>query len=261
MMARGMATLCCLLVLASAGAQPPLRAQAPSIDDLPASVSVIPRGQLQPRALPPIDLDTTEVPSTRVAARVLRRLENIRGGLRATRYQHATRVRVSRGEYFWDCSGMVGWILERDARGAFAGLYRSRPVARTFVHAIERAPTEGARRGWRRLAHVEDARPGDVFAWLRPSDWPRGATGHVGIVLSRPEPLPEWPDAYLMRIADATTFPHQDDTRPWPGDGGYGEGTLLFSTAGDGQVKGYGWQGRHSDYLIHTDVVFGRLVR
>lgn len=161
---------------------------------------------------------------------------------------------------------MVGWILQREARRAFRGLRRSRPVARTFFRAIENAPTQPGehRRGWRRLAHLNEARPGDILAWLRPDDWPRGNTGHVAIVLTTPVPLPEWPSAYLVRIADSTRAPHQDDTRPPYSEdavGGYGEGTLLITTDGNGHGTGYGWYGRRSGWVIDTPVMFGRLVR
>lgn len=233
----------------------PARASVPP-DTMPASVVRAPQ---RPRPRAPIALDLGEPAASVSGARVLRRLTSIRERVVSTRYQHRTLVRESRGEYAWDCSGMVSWILAREARPALRGLRSARPVARSYVQAIERAPTTRSLRGFRRLAHLTEARPGDVFAWRRPLDWGPGATGHVGFLLSRPVPVPEWPAAYVFRVADATSFGHQDDTRPDGSGGGYGEGTLLVTTDGEGHATGYGWFGRHSDWIVTTSVVFGRL--
>lgn len=233
----------------------PAHASVPPTD-MPASVIPAPR-RARPTAV--IGLRMDEPAASPAGARVLARLARIRSNLVTTRYQHRTLVRESRGEYAWDCSGMVSWILARDARSALRGLGRARPVARSYVQAIERAPTHRGSRGFRRLAHLTEARPGDLFAWRRPLDWGPGATGHVGFLLSRPEPVPEWPGAFVFRAADATSFGHQDDTRPDGSAGGYGEGTLLVTTDGAGNATGYGWYGRYSDWIVSTSVVFGRL--
>ena len=64
-----------------------------------------------------------------------------------------------------------------------------------------------------------------------------------------------------MRVADATSLPHQDDTRHPDGEGGFGYGTLLLLTDGHGQVESYGWFGTNSLGVIVTNVVFGRVSR
>jgi hypothetical protein len=195
------------------------------------------------------------------AERVLDVLSRIDDRMVETRYQHRTVVSERRGLYAWDCSGMAAWVLERAAPRALSATVRERPVARTFHDVIARAPTDGARRGWRRLSHVEDVRPGDVFAWRRPPEWGNRITGHVGFVLGRAVPVPQWEGAYTMRIADATSLPHQDDTRTRGGPGGYGQGTILLMTDGDGQVDSYGWFGTNSQRVVATPVVFGRVTR
>jgi len=198
-------------------------------------------------------------PVTAAATRVLDVLADVRTNVRDTRYQHTTVVNERLGRYRWDCSGMADWVLEKARlRRARAALQRSRPVARTFFEAIRRAPTGRAAQGWERLPRIEDARPGDVFAWLRPPDWPRRNTGHVGFVLAAPRRVNAWPGAYVVRIADATSVPHQDDTRTWPGEGGYGEGTILWMTDA-GRAFGYGWHGIHSRGYVETEALFGRL--
>lgn len=198
-------------------------------------------------------------PATDAASRVLSVLADVRTNLRDTRYQHNTVVNERLGRYRWDCSGMADWVLEKARlRRARTALQRSRPVARTFFEVIRRAPTGRAAQGWERLPRIQDARPGDVFAWLRPPDWPRRNTGHVGFVLAAPRRVNAWPGAYVVRIADATSVPHQDDTRTWPGNGGYGEGTILWMTDA-GRAFGYGWHGIHSRGYVETEALFGRL--
>jgi hypothetical protein len=198
-------------------------------------------------------------PATRATAKVLDRLERIHVGLRETVYQHHTVVRASDGYYAWDCSGMANWILRRVAPRAYAAIGRERPVARSYWKAIDRAPSAHPRRGWQRIADIDDVRPGDVFAWRRPSHWPKGGnTGHVGFVLQAPQPVEEIEGAYTVRVADATSLPHQDDSREREGDGGFGHGTLMFVTDETGAIWAYGWFGTNSRGVIPTDIVFGR---
>ncbi|MFW5924521.1 MAG: hypothetical protein ACOCV4_00025 [Myxococcota bacterium] len=198
-------------------------------------------------------------PATRASARVLRVLDRIERRVRETRYQHRTVVAEWRGLYAWDCSGMVTWVLERSARGARNRILSNRPVARDYVEIIENSPPRGSYKGWQKLDHIEDLRPGDLFAWKRPRDWPRQNTGHVGFVLARPRPVPGDPTAYTVRIVDATSVPHEDDTRDGAGDGGFGEGTLLFTVDPEGKPVAYGWHGTRTRGVVPTHIAFGRV--
>jgi cell wall-associated NlpC family hydrolase len=198
-------------------------------------------------------------PATAAARKLLELADEIDRTRTDTLYSHATKVRRKQGIYHFDCSGMMNWMLERAAPSALAKLGRERPVAASYVRVIEAAPTDRAKRGWQRVAHIDDVRPGDVFAWRRPADWPKGGnTGHVGIVLAQPEPVPEWPDAYVVRILDSTRYQHQYDSRG-EGETGFGTGTILFMTDGAGQGIGYGWHGSASRGWFETPIVFGRL--
>jgi hypothetical protein len=230
-------------------------AEPPPAERLPASIHLL---DLQPRPAPPF---APGEPASRSAARVLETLGRVRAGIRTTRYQHNTVVRERDGLFAWDCSGMAAWVMSRSAPRALASVGGERPVARDFYRAIMRAPIARARGGWQRLERISDARPGDVFAWLRPLDWPPRNTGHVGFVLAAPVPVPWLPDAYVVRVADATSIAHQDDTRANDPAGGYGEGTLMFLTDGFGHGNAYAWHGTRSGASIQTNIVFGRLVR
>lgn len=195
------------------------------------------------------------------ARRVLELAAEVRDSLRETRYQHRTEVRATEGYYAFDCSGMTTWFLERAAPRARRAVGETRPRARDYYRVIRRAPTDEPRRGWQRLAHVSDARPGDVFAFLRSPLSTSKVTGHVGFVISDPVAVPGWPGAYAMRILDSTRTPHQDDTRTNDGVGGFGFGTMVFVTDANGEVEAYGWHGSASRGTLPTHVVFGRLDR
>jgi hypothetical protein len=200
-------------------------------------------------------------PATPASERVIAIVHGIQQSMRQTRYEHMTVVRERDGVFLWDCSGMAAWILRRAAPRAMQVITRSRPVARDFVSAIERAPIGRSRAGWQRIDRIDEARPGDLFAWRRPRGFPSRNTGHVGFLVHRPLPVPGMPGAYAVRVADSTSWGHQDDTRPADGIGGFGIGTLVFLTDGAGHGTSYGWFGTGSDGYVVTPIVFGRVAR
>ena len=203
--------------------------------------------------------DPLPSPPTRAGTRVMAVIDDIRTSLRESSYQHATKVRAKDGVYHWDCSGMTAWILRRAAPTALASMGTSRPVARDFVQVIERAPTTRPRRGWQNIVRIADVMPGDVFAWRRPRGLPSKNTGHVGIVVGKPLPVPGLPGGWAVRIADSTSSYHQDDARHDDEDGGFGIGTLVFLTDENGRGTSYGWAGTRSEWYIVTSIVFGRV--
>lgn len=201
----------------------------------------------------------TDDAATAAAGRLLARVATVDATLQDSTYQPRTSVNERAGVYRWDCSGMTTWLLRRAAPRARAAIDSARPVARDYYHAIRRAPVGRARNGWQRLAHVSDARPGDLFAFLRSPLSTSKITGHVGVIVSRPVAVPAWPGAYLVRVADSTRGGHGDDRRATDPDGGFGIGTLLFVTDDTGVVVYYGWFGLDSPWLIPTTVLFGRV--
>jgi len=213
--------------------------------------------------LPPAPVPDQPPPAaaTKAGARVLALIDDIRARMVDSKYQAATSVRVKDGIYHWDCSGMAAWILRRTAPIAQQALGSSRPVARDFVAAIERAPVGRSRGGWQRIASIAEVMPGDVFAWRRPRGLPSKNTGHVGFVVDRPLPVPEIPGAWAVTIVDSTSSSHQNDTRWNDVDGGFGTGTLVFLTDPDGRATSYGWAGTRSEWYIVTPIVFGRVSR
>lgn len=251
--------LACVLALVAAGCAEPRgrpierRTAAPIVAQL---VQDAPDLLRVPRAELTVQPDEA---SSKAGARLVSLVTHLRDTVRETRYQARTQVRAADGFYAWDCSGMTTWLLRKSAPRAVRSLASSRPVARDYYHAIAKAPRDRARKGWRRLAHVSDARPGDVFAFLRSPVSISKITGHVGVIVGVPVEVPGWPGAYAVRILDATRLPHQDDTRTDDGIGGFGFGTMMFVTDESGEVAGYGWFGTESGGLMPTHVVFGRL--
>jgi hypothetical protein len=221
----------------------------------------------QPGAVPAFDraavrvrqsLDPADAASP-AAAKLLARVAQVEASQVDSTYQARTAVDVRRGVYRWDCSGMTTWLLKRSAPRALAALASSRPVARDYYRAIARAPVARPRRGWQRLAHVRDARPGDLFAFLRSPISTSKITGHVGVIVGWPTAIPDWPGAWAVRIADSTRGGHGDDLRAGDVDGGFGVGTMLFVTDAAGVVTHYGWIGLDSPWLMPTTVLFGRV--
>jgi hypothetical protein len=244
------------LVLAACSTEPAMGMQSETAAE---SASLAVQERPEPTSFAGSSGAASTQPATASARKLLELADEIDRTRTDTLYSHATKVRRKQGIYHFDCSGMMNWMLERVAPTALAKLGRERPVASSYVRVIEAAPTDRAKRGWQRVAHIDDVRPGDVFAWRRPADWPKGGnTGHVGIVLAQPEPVPEWPDAYVVRILDSTRYQHQYDSRG-EGETGFGTGTILFMTDGAGQGIGYGWHGSASRGWFETPIVFGRL--
>ncbi len=197
------------------------------------------------------------------ASKVIGVLMELRDTVQAGKYQGRTEIRSDEGYYAWDCSGMANWILKRSAPRAFRALGKGRPVARDFFKKIEASPTQKSRKGWQKLSDVSEARPGDVFSWLRSPASKSKISGHVGFLVSKPVPLPSDPHLYVARIVDATSLPHGEDTRVREEGGGFGFGTLLFATDEDGKTIAYGWHGVKSLEwgFMPAYVNFGRVVR
>lgn len=176
---------------------------------------------------------------------VMKRLGMIASSLTDSEYQYGLQVDEKRGIYRFDCSGMAHWVLRKAApRAAWTMAHDlpQRPLARDFQRRIARAPLDRERGGWRRLARVDELLPGDVVAWLKPTEIESPNTGHVAFVVLPPVLAPGYEDAYLVRVADSSRLHHDDDTRI--GRSGFGFGTiLLVSDPSTGNATAYGWVG------------------
>lgn len=197
---------------------------------------------------------------------VVATLARMESSMRSTRYVHATRIDPRAGRYDMDCSAMAAWVLARATPVAHAAVLRrngrGRPVARDFHDVIAAAPTEHPRDGWQRLASPVALRAGDVIAWRTPAGFVTHNTGHVAFVAAPARALDREGRRFLVRITDATSIPHGDDTRPRVHRTGFGHGTLMLYR-GDprGEVTAFGWYGLPTRIDFYTHVALGRAVR
>ncbi len=201
-------------------------------------------------------------PFSPVAAEV----ERLRSRVRSTRYVHSTRIDERAGRYDFDCSAMAAFVLARSAPRAHSAVMqrngRGRPVARDYHDVIASAPADQPRAGWLRVSRVEDLRAGDVIAWRRPPTVASRNTGHVAFVVSAPRRIDREGRRYLVRIADATSIPHGDDTRPRQHTSGFGYGTiLLHRDVPRGDPTAYGWYGLATRIDFRTHIAMGRALR
>jgi hypothetical protein len=175
-------------------------------------------------------------PANAAAEQVATEAERILKSIKTTEYKHKTDIDESKGAYFCDCSGFVGYVLNRttakhDPKGPL-GDGKKRPVAMEYAKAFAAAPTketEGAR--WLKIERVVDARPGDVIAWRKEKPKP-GNTGHVVIVAERP--IVEEDGLVRVVMIDSTTKPQVDDTRA-KGTSGIGRGTMWIKVDAEGR--------------------------
>jgi hypothetical protein len=193
---------------------------------------------------------------------VMKVLGGIARTVKHTEYSHGLQVDVRRGIYVFDCSLMAQWVLKRATPVAENSLSRGlswRPLAADFQRRIASVQPGKERGGWGRVESVEDARPGDVIAWLKPKIIDSKNTGHVAFVVLPPMRVPGYSDAYLVRVVDATRLLHDDDTRQ---DGtGFGLGTILLVVDPDtGAPRAYGWVALQWR-AFETSIAIGRPTR
>jgi hypothetical protein len=170
-----------------------------------------------------------------------------------------------------DCSGFVDALLMHCygySPNDFKRWFDShRPSARRYHDAIVK------QRGFRRIQHVAEVRPGDILAvkYFKRSD----NTGHVMLVAGRPRriassrPVVTGADQWEVPVIDSSRSGHgPTDTRHHHGpDGkdhdGLGRGVLRIYSGKQGQVVGFSWSvSRASKFVAPNDeeLVIGRLM-
>lgn len=166
--------------------------------------------------------------------------QRILNSIQSTVYQHNTEIDEKAGAYRCDCSGFVGYVLNRttakDDPAGPLGDKKKRPLAMDYEKFFEKAPAKDGGDGrWQQIAKLADARPGDVIAWRHEKPMP-GNTGHVVIVDQRP--VVEEDGLVRVVVIDSTTKPQVDDTRA-KGTSGVGRGSMWFIVDADGHATGY----------------------
>jgi hypothetical protein len=150
-----------------------------------------------------------------------------------------------------DCSGFAlalfarsGYSIRRQMQFLVDTPRRRRPRAEDFVLSIEEE------RGFKRIFHVADVRPGDIYAHAilsKEDQAETGTTGHVMIVDTAPRkiapqpPLVPGTEQYALDVIDSNEeMLGSDDTRVAHGSKpGLGRGTIrMYADAGGSLV---GW--------------------
>jgi hypothetical protein len=176
-------------------------------------------------------------PANPAAREVYDEATRILKGMKRTEYQHRTEIDEEKRVYLCDCSGFVGYVLNRtvgqdEGKGPF-GDGRNRPLAMDYEKFFAAAPTKpNGKDRWQRIERLADARPGDVIAWRHEKPRP-GNTGHVVIVAERP--VLEEDGLVRVVFIDSTTRPQADDTRA-PGTSGIGRGAMWFKIDEQGRA-------------------------
>jgi hypothetical protein len=180
-------------------------------------------------------------------------------GLAPRRYPWHPYVDERQEIYRFDCSGMAEWVLHQAAPTAARARewgVGGRPLARDYQRRIAAIPPGSERRGWRRIARVEDAAAGDLIAWKKPDIVRSPNSGHVAFILLPPLRVPGRDGTFLVRVADSSSLLHDDDTRV--GRTGFGLGTiLLVADPVSGAPVAYGWSGLKWR-TFETDTAIGR---
>jgi hypothetical protein len=188
-------------------------------------------GREQPRGNEPANAATNHVHDE--ARRIL-------SHVKTTEYRHKTSIDESQGAYYCDCSGFVGYVLDRtvsqDGRKGPLANGKRRPLAMDYEKFFAAAPSKSAGDSrWQQIVRLEDARPGDVIAWSHEKPKP-GNTGHVVIV----DQAPVADEDGLVRVVviDSTTLPSADITGD-KGKTGIGRRTMWFKVDSEGRAVAY----------------------
>jgi hypothetical protein len=212
-------------------------------------------GGLQARELPRADR-----PANAAARSVHDEAVRILESIRTTKYQHKTEIDEDQGSYLCDCSGFVGYVLNRTVGkegGGALGDGRKRPLAMDYEKFFAAAPaSRNGNSGWQRITRLADARPGDVIAWRHEKPKP-GNTGHVVIVGERP--VLEVDGLVRVVTIDSSTLLLHDDKNA-EGNTGVGRRVMWFTIDNDGRPVSY-IRGSRTAELKTEAISIGRALR
>jgi hypothetical protein len=186
------------------------------------------------------DIPKIDRPANAATQRVHDEAVRILNSIHTTKYQHKPDIDEKKGAFYCDCSGFVGYVLNRtvskeDAKGPLHNARKS-PTAMEYEKFFAAAPTNAAGDGrWQQIDWLTDARPGDVIAWRHEKPKP-GNTGHVVIVDQTP--IVEKDGVVRVAVIDSTTLPSVDITGD-KGKTGIGRRTMWFTVDKNGRPHGY----------------------
>jgi hypothetical protein len=195
------------------------------------------------------------------AALLLGEVQRELSAVKKTHYQHTTAVDEAIGKFYYDCSGMVDYaldrVLARDAQELPTSTSK-RPLAGDIERFLHNAIGQPAQ-GWQAVPRVDQLGAGDLVAWLVTEDSTTGDTGHVMVVLGAPKPNASRNSEWLVQVADSTLSPHALDSRH-QGETGLGSGTIGLVVDSNGVPVAFYWKGGVSEHAKPTEIALGRPV-
>lgn len=173
--------------------------------------------------------------------------------MKSTLYQHKTEVDRRAGSYKYDCVRFVSYAMQQVAPQAWETIIRARNIAKGHIPSpasyqqFFATLKEKPQRGWEAVSRAADLRPGDVVSWDYKTE---RANGHAVIIADKPKQAAD--GSWSVKVYDATSTPHAEDSRPddpraqvfetTGRKSGLGHGVMAFSVdPTTGALTGYRW--------------------
>lgn len=173
--------------------------------------------------------------------------------MKTTLYQHKTEVDRAAGSYRYDCVRFISYAMREAAPVAWESLLREMQIGKGripsppsyqkfFARLMEKPQT-----GWEAVRRAADLRPGDVVSWDYKTE---RASGHAVIIAGIPKQRAD--GSWEVKVYDATSTPHAEDSRPTDERAqvfettgrrsGLGHGVMAFAVdPASGALTGYRW--------------------
>ena len=177
-------------------------------------------------------------------------------------YSHTTYMNESTDTRRTDCSGFLGYALNRVAPDAYAKIPHPntyKPLANDWYNYLSTRYTTASTQStprWRRITKAIDLKPGDVVSWLQPPQNTDENTGHLMVVAGYPTAGRS--GEVIVPIIDSTTAPHTNDSRGTSMTG-VGTGKIGLKVDSNGNPVAYYWRGGESYNAISTKIALGRV--
>lgn len=173
--------------------------------------------------------------------------------MKTTIYQHKTEVDREAGSYKYDCVHFVSYAMRETAPQAWETILREMQIAKgripgpTSYQKFFARLLEAPQAGWEPVRRAAELRPGDVVSWQYKT---ARASGHAVIIAGLPQQAAD--GSWKVKVYDATSTPHAEDSRPddpraqvydiTGRRSGLGHGVMAFSVdTTTGALTGYRW--------------------
>lgn len=177
-------------------------------------------------------------------------------------YSHTTYMNESTGTRRTDCSGFVGYALNRVQPTAYAKVPHPntfKPLANDWYNYLSTRYTSASTQStprWRKITSARNLKPGDLVVWLTAPGQVTSNTGHIMVVNGYPRAGRT--GEVIIPIIDSTTAPHASDSRG-SSMTGIGSGSIGLKVDSTGKPSAYYWRGGLSYNAISTKIALGRL--